>query len=124
MLQVTYNLVKECGMLHAAIFTADINRITALQEIDPTVIVSVSGMTSVALINGAYKNISMSRCANISIPAANLTEELIMAGHNIGAFVKMWYYQGSSADNVSNIRAAFDFGCDFAITGKVTPSDL
>ena len=122
MLMGTYTVVKECGMLHQSIFCANSDRITKLQLIDPSVIVSISGATSIT--DTISKIIALSRFTNVSIPAANLTETLINNIHKANGYVKTFWYSDPTTETVENVIAALNLGCDFASTSTVAPPDL
>lgn len=123
MLEDTYNIIAKAGMLHNAIFTAYPERLRNLMQIDNNCMVSISGINSTTAIDGVSDLINNSRCANVSIAFADFSEELAEYAHKKRAFVKTWFYAGSSADNRQNVEASFDVACDYIITGKVTPND-
>lgn len=124
MLQDTYDIIAKAGMLQNAIFTAKAARLRNLMQIDNNCMLSISSINSKAAIDDVSDLINNSRCANVSIPFADFSEELCEYAHQKKAFVKTWFYAGSSADNKTNVNNVLDLGCDYVITGKISPNDL
>lgn len=123
MLQTTYDIVRRCNMLDATFFCARTGRLDALYNIDNTVMISISGMTSETAINNASYLLATSRQGNFSIPNANATEALIQAAHNAGGAVKTWY-SSTASDTEARARQVFNLGAECVLSEMFAPNDF
>lgn len=123
-LQNTYNVVKSVGMLDNVFFCAQLSRIEALLTIDPTVMVSVSGMTTATLMQTAAEIVKNCRRVTFSCNFNYINETLVTQAHNLNIAIKTWYNEGDGKDTSSNADNLFNTGVDFVLTDYVTPNEF
>lgn len=121
-LQNTYNVVKACNMLNATFFCARTDRLKKLCQIDNTVMMSVSGITSKSLMDSANSEFTQSRMKNFSIPYNNVTKELVQYAHSLGVYVKT-YYPSTSNDTKQNADTLFGYGMECILTDYIVPNE-
>lgn len=122
--QNTYDIVKRTGMLDYTFFCANQSRLDVVLSIDPSAMVSVSGMTSTTAMSNAYTKIKDSKFATFSCQYNSVTQALINHAHNLGVPIKTWYNEGDGKDTTANADKLFDMGLDIILTDFVTPNDF
>ena len=115
--KVIYDLVESMGMLDKTMFTATSSELLGYISFNKNIIVSVSGITSTSIAKTtltAFKNCSM---VFASVPAANMTQELVSYIHSLGMKVKVWTIDNSDTTQLQN---ALNWGVDMIMSNDMT----
>lgn len=117
--QDLYNIVKSINPpLDSVIWTGNYLKLMYMQQVDPTVIMCYSGLTSMDAIGPNVQMISRnSRFMMFSMNNAQINPDIINWAHSNGYYIKTY-----TIDTVTKLFNTFANGADYAIVESILPA--
>lgn len=113
--RVIYDVVEGLGMVDNTIFTAESSALTDYISFNPNIIVSVSGITSLAVAQSVLPRYMKCGLVFPSIPKGNLSEALVAYIHSLNMKAKTW-----TIDDKSTMEKAINYGVDIILSDGLT----